>query len=342
MRSTYARLDPLRPRGDEIAHRHGARLDAPEISAQVPARAEARARHELHGEAQLRHGLAALGCFEDFEQRGSRVPIEARAAMHDHVALERRERDQAHVAKPEALGDCGEVGRDLLEHRAIPADLVHLVDGDHDVGDREEGGHRRMASRLLGDATRRVHEDHRKVGGAGAGHHVARVLHVSGRVGDDEAAARRREVAVGDVHRDALLALDREPVGEEREVERGAAAALAGALHRRELVLEESLGIQQQSPDERALAVVHRSGGRESQGRRHQKYPSRLRSSIDASEVWSSMRVAPRSVSVAAAVSAITSSTSAASEATGHVQVMSPTVRKRTRRTTETHPRAEA
>ena len=30
--------------------------------------------------------------------------------------------------------------------------------------------------------------------------------------------------------------------------------------------------------------------------RRHQKYPSFLRSSIDASEVWSSMRVAPRSV----------------------------------------------
>ncbi len=53
---------------------------------------------------------------------------------------------------------------------------------------------------------------------------------------------------------------------------------------------------------------------------------------MEASEVWSSMRVAPRSVTVVTAVSAMTSSTVAASEATGHVQVMSPTVRKRATR----------
>ena len=66
--------------------------------------------------------------------------------------------------------------------------------------------------------------------------------------------------------------------------------------------------------------------------------PSRLRSSMDASDVWSSMRVAPRSVTVVVAVSAMISSTVAASDATGHVQVMSPTVRKRTRRVTTSSP----
>jgi hypothetical protein len=55
-----------------------------------------------------------------------------------------------------------------------------------------------------------------------------------------------------------------------------------------------------------------------------------LRRSIDASEVWSSMRVAPRSVIVVPAVSAMIASTVAASDSTGQVQEMSPTVRKRT------------
>ena len=40
-----------------------------------------------------------------------------------------------------------------------------------------------------------------------------------GRVGDDEAPPRRREVAVGDVDRDALLALGAQAVGQQREVD---------------------------------------------------------------------------------------------------------------------------
>jgi len=50
--------------------------------------------------------------------------------------------------------------------------------------------------------------------------HVARVYsHVPRRVGDDELAPRGREVAVGDVDRDALLALGGEAVEQQREVE---------------------------------------------------------------------------------------------------------------------------
>ena len=50
------------------------------------------------------------------------------------------------------------------------------------------------------------------------------------------------------------------------------------------------------------------------------------------------MRVAPRSLTRAVAVSAMISATVAASEATGQVQGMSPTVRKRTRRVVGTSP----
>ena len=57
-----------------------------------------------------------------------------------------------------------------------------------------------------------------RFGGGRAGDHVARVLNVAGRVGDDELALRRREVAVRDVDGDALLALGAQAVGEQREV----------------------------------------------------------------------------------------------------------------------------
>jgi hypothetical protein len=46
--------------------------------------------------------------------------------------------------------------------------------------------------------------------------HVARVLRMTGRVGDDELAPRRVEVAVRHVDRDPLLALCAQAVGEQR------------------------------------------------------------------------------------------------------------------------------
>ena len=64
-----------------------------------------------------------------------------------------------------------------------------------------------------------VDEDHGAVRGRGAGDHVARVLLVARRVGDDEVPALGREMAVGDVDRDPLLALGRQAVEEQREVE---------------------------------------------------------------------------------------------------------------------------
>ena len=59
---------------------------------------------------------------------------------------------------------------------------------------------------------------------------------------------------------------------------------------------------------------------------------------MEASEVLSSMRVAPRSLTSAASVSITTSPASAARLSTGAVQVMSPTVRKRTLRTSTVSP----
>jgi hypothetical protein len=79
---------------------------------------------------------------------------------------------------------------------------------------------------------------------------------VAGRVGDDELAARRRKVAVGDVDRDALLALRLEAVGEKGEIDLADAAAQRSALDRGELVFLDRARIVEKAADERALAVV--------------------------------------------------------------------------------------
>jgi hypothetical protein len=62
----------------------------------------------------------------------------------------------------------------------------------------------------------------------GAGDHVARVLHVAGRVGDDELALGRGEIAIGHVNRDALFALGAQAVGEVGQVDLAAAGDVGG------------------------------------------------------------------------------------------------------------------
>jgi hypothetical protein len=89
---------------------------------------------------------------------------------------------------------------------------------------------------------------------------------VAGGVGDHELATRGGEVAVGDVDRDALLALGPQAVGEQREVERAVAVApRRRLLHGLELVGEDLLGVVEQAADQRALAVIDRARGGEAQ-----------------------------------------------------------------------------
>ena len=127
--------------------------------------------------------------------------------LDDVVATQRRDRDVQVVGHAQLLEERRELVDDLGEARLAVVDEVHLVDRDDEVRDAEQGADERVALGLLQHASARVQQDHREVGGRGAGHHVARVLLVAGAVGDDEAPPRGREVAVGDVDRDALLAL---------------------------------------------------------------------------------------------------------------------------------------
>jgi hypothetical protein len=201
---------------------------------------------------------------------------------------------------------------DLVERLLRVVDQIHLVDGQHHLADADQAGKVAVATRLRQHALARVDQDDGDVGGRRARDHVARVLLVAGGVGDDELAAVRREEAVRDVDRDALLALGRQAVDEQREVDVAALRApLPGVvLDGRELVLEQHLRFVQQPPDDGGLAVVDGAAGDEAQqalflvllevlldvGRDevgnvcHQKYPSCFFFSMDAAESWSIMR----------------------------------------------------
>ena len=152
----------------------------------------------------------------------------------------------------------------------VVVDEVHLVDAQQEVGHPEQRGQEGVPTGLLDDPLAGVDEHEGEVGRRVPGHHVAGVLDVAGRVGDDELPRRGGEVPVGDVDGDALLALGPQAVGQQGQVGVLVAPLAAHPLDRLELVLEDGLRVVEQPADERALAVVDRARGGEAQ-QLHQK-----------------------------------------------------------------------
>ena len=214
------------------------------------------------GEVTVRRDHHVL---EVVEQRRAVVPRHRGRAIDDVVAVQRRDRDEADVGDAQPGRPVGEVVDDVLEHGLVVFDEVHLVDAYDDVRDPQQRGDVGVPAGLLAHALAGIDEDDRQVRCRGARDHVARVLLVAGRVGDHELAPWRLEVPVGDVDRDPLLALGPEAVGQQREVHVAVAAPLGRLHHVLELVLEDRLGVVQQPPDQRRLAVVDRPGGGEPQ-----------------------------------------------------------------------------
>ena len=141
------------------------------------------------------------------------------AARRDIVAEPRRNRDRLDRAEAERPGEFFKAADDVAKDRLVEIDEVDLVDRQNDMADAEQRDDVGMAEGLRQQALARVDQDHREVGVGGAGRHVAGVLLVAGRVGDDERARRRREIAIGDVDGDALLALGLEAVDQQREID---------------------------------------------------------------------------------------------------------------------------
>ena len=129
----------------------------------------------------------------------------------------------------------------------------------------EQRGDASVAAALLDDAQAGIHQDDREIRRRGTRDHVAGVLNVAGRVRDNELAARRGEIPVGDVDGDALLALGAETISEIREIDLAAAGNVRGPFERLELILHQRLRIVEQPADERGFSVVHGAAGVEAE-----------------------------------------------------------------------------
>ena len=132
--------------------------------------------------------------------------------------------------------------------------------------------------RLGQHALARIDKNDGEIGGRGAGRHVAGVLLVAGRIGDDERALRGGEEAIGDIDGDALLALGLEPIDQQREIDILAYRAMFPrvAFERGELIVENELLVVEQTADQRRFAIVDGAAGDKTQ-RRQIAAPPRLR-----------------------------------------------------------------
>jgi hypothetical protein len=226
----------------------------------------------LHRHAErlvLRCGDVELDGFEVRDQWLAHVPRHVGRVAGDIVALEARNRHCGEVGDADRARERGVIGDNRVILRLIIVDQVHLVDREHDVADADQVREIAVAPRLDEHALARVDQDDRQVGGRGAGDHVARVLFMAGRVGDDELALFGGEKPVGDVDGDALFALGRQPVDEQCKVDVLALRAhLFGiGLEAGELVFEDHLRIVEQPADQRRFAVIDRAAGDEAQQR---------------------------------------------------------------------------
>jgi hypothetical protein len=86
------------------------------------------------------------------------------------------------------------------------------------------------------------------------------------RIGDDKFAARCREIAVGHVDGDLLLALGLQAIHEQSEIKRPRPARPLGvAFGASELILINLCRVVEQTPDQSALAVIDTAAGEETQ-----------------------------------------------------------------------------
>ena len=99
------------------------------------------------------------------------------------------------------------LGANAMEDLLFVIDKIHLVHGDYEMRDAQQRCNVGVPHGLSGDAALGVQQNDGELRGGRAGGHVARVLLMPGRVGQNEFAFGRGEIAVRHVDGDALLAL---------------------------------------------------------------------------------------------------------------------------------------
>ena len=210
-----------------------------------------------------RASLAEIHGFEVAQKSRPGIPRHVPAGAANYVvARQRADRNALNGRDPQSRGKREKIAVQTRENFFAVIHEIHLVDGRDSAANAQKRSYIGMAVSLCEQAFRRVHENNRQVRRRRSGGHVARVLFVARRVGDDELATRRAEVAIRHVNGNSLLAFRAQAVGQQRKVERATRAINLALLNRGHVILVNRLRVMQQAPDERGLAVVHatRSG----------------------------------------------------------------------------------
>ena len=217
--------------------------------------------HPLHGEAQwpAAVGRGEFDAFQMRDQGGAIVPGHFGSGAGEVQAGAGGHRDGGEAGKAHAFGNSCVFIDDGAEAGFVEIDQVHLVHGQHDVANAHQRGDEAVAAGLRQQALGGIDQDDGEIGGGGAGGHVAGILFVAGRIGDNEAAARGGEEAPGDIDGDALLAFGLQPVEQQRIINLAAGGAMLAAVirQRAQRVVHDGLAVVQQAADQRGLAVVY-------------------------------------------------------------------------------------
>ena len=159
------------------------------------------------------------------------------------------------------------VTHDLIEARLRVAHQIHLVNRNDNLADTKQTRDVRVTTSLHGDTCACINEQDRKIAGARARRHIARELLVARRVTDDELARGGGEVAIRHINGDPLFAFALEPINEQREVEFAGLGSHRFRVTRcsGKRVFVNHVRVVQESPNERALAIIDRTAGQKSQ-----------------------------------------------------------------------------
>ena len=182
------RLDPARlmrrQHHDFVARPHDPGRNCAAIAAEIGVRTvDVLDRQSEVDQIQVRCNMHV---FQQIHQGCALIPRHG-LAFGDHIiALQGGQGQKADIAQLQPGGKGRVVGHDGVKHLLAVADEVHLIDRHNDVLDAEQRGDKTVATGLGQHAMARIDQNNGQVTGRRPGRHIARVLLVAGRVGDNE------------------------------------------------------------------------------------------------------------------------------------------------------------
>ena len=132
---------------DRTSHVDDAGRDLPAVTAKILMRPH----HALHGKAEGSGGLGAgdIHVLQVLKQWRALKPRHVCAAFHHVIALQSAHGQPVNFIEGERIEKPRELTLDLKKYLFFVSNLVHLVDGNHQMGNAKQRGDVGMAVRLF-------------------------------------------------------------------------------------------------------------------------------------------------------------------------------------------------